>query len=141
MRRCTYHRHHARAGPNPAKYVSPRPTPHHSEAITTPLRRTPPGAQVCLNQGPDPHPSTASYVSTADSVDTVSRNERPTAVSTALPSAQLAPPAADPTTMPSCDRTGIRATQHHDRRRPTPHDLGYQIRSVEPETLTPSTQH
>lgn len=36
---------------------------------------------------------------------------------------------------------GIRATRHHDRRRPTPPDLGRPIRSVEPEALTPSTQH
>ena len=93
---------------------------------------------------PDPHPTSAEYVSTVDSLDTASRNVQPTAVSTALPLAQPAPPAAEPTTMPSCAGTrecGIRATRHHDRRRPTPPDLGRQIRSVEPEALTPSTQH
>ena len=89
-----------RAGPSPAKPTPPRPrTTPPNQPLPRGNNPPPPGAQV---QGPDPHPTTVAYVSTADSLDTASRNVRPTAVSTALPLAQPAPLAAEPTTTPSC---------------------------------------
>ena len=103
QRRPPHERDPTLLSPRPLDPAPRPPTKHYPEATPTPPRGTPPpGAQVRLNQGPDPHPTTAAYVSTADSLDTASRNVRPTAISTALPLAQPAPPAAEPATTPSC---------------------------------------